>query len=294
MCGDNLGSNNRENLRVRKAFMVEQITNPPVRYTGSKWRIAPWVIKHFPPHTCYVEPFCGGASVLFRKQASPIEVINDLNGDVVNFFRVLRDNLTDLIRVIELTPYSRAELEAAMTLTDDPLERARRFYIRARQMYTAGEAQSLRGWRFERSTIRGTRVIDEWNNTSHLSPCAKRLKAAQIECDTALNVIKRYDDTGTLFYCDPPYVFESRSGSREYKNEMSDDDHVALAGTLNQIKGMAIISGYDTPLYRELYAGWQMITTEAYTLKNLQRIECLWVSPSATKSHRQKRLFDLA
>jgi len=270
---------------------AKEITSPPVRYTGSKWRIAPWVISHFPPHTCYVEPFCGGASVLFRKSPSAVEVINDLNGEVINFFEVLRNRPEDLIRAIDLTPFSRAELKLALTTSNDSLESARRLYIRARQSYTAGEAEKSRGWRFQKNMSRGPlSFVQEWANLAHLRPAAARLKMALIECDTALNILSRYDDPQALFYCDPPYTATTRT-KRDYPLEMTDGDHIALSEALHGIKGMALISGYDCALYQELYADWRMVTKQAYTIALVARTECLWISPRASAAMGYGPLF---
>jgi DNA adenine methylase len=255
----------------------EEITSPLVQYTGSKWRLAPWIISQFPVHTCYVEPFCGGAAILFRKQPSYLEVINDLNQEVVNFFDVLRDKTDELLRAIDLTPWSRYELSRAMTPSCDPIERARRFYIRAYQSYTAGEAEKSRGWA---TAVNESRRLRRWPILDHLYAGAKRLKLAQIENDTALNVINRFDDIDTLFYCDPPYVADTRT-SIDYPLEMTDADHTALSEVLHSIKGMALISGYDSELYQHLYADWKMVSTESRTVNNVRRMECLWISPKA-------------
>jgi DNA adenine methylase len=260
-----------------------------VRYTGSKWRIAPWVIRHFPPHVCYVEPFCGGAAVLFRKPPSAVEVINDLNQEVTNFFDMRRDCPAELIRAIELTPYSRFERERAMLPGETPLERARRFYIRAKQSYSAGESPKPRGWRFEINRTHGT-LIDEWNKVSHLSDAAQRLKQVMIECDTSLEVIQRWDSPVTLFYCDPPYVSDTRT-TQDYPDEMTDADHIALSEALHSIQGMAVISGYDSALYQRLYADWKHVTMEARTVNNVKRMESLWISPRATAAMGYGPLF---
>lgn len=263
------------------------ITSPPFRYTGSKWRISDWIIGNLPAHTCYCEPFAGGASVFFRKSPSLVECVNDLNGEVVNFFKVLRDNMDQLIHQIEFTPYSREELEVALVRCEEPVERARRFLIRSRQSYTSGEAEKSRGWRFE---INRNSCVDEWNKVSHLYAAAKRLKGVFVEHDTGLNIIKRFDDFDTCFYIDPPYVTETRTAI-DYPLEMADADHIALSEALHSIKGMALISGYDSALYRELYADWRCVTKEARTVNNVKRIEHLWVNKNAQERQAQKRLF---
>ena len=266
---------------------MSEITSPPVRYTGSKWRIAPWVISHLPAHRCYCEPFFGGGSVLFRKKPSEMEVANDINTEVINFFDVLRDRTDELVRAITLTPNHRAELSRACTPHHDPLERARRFYIRAWQSYTAGEAVKLRGWRIEVLERRGG---DDWEKQDRLFTVAKRLRSVAFESKTALDILGAYDTDQTLFYCDPPYVSSERV-HEDYPNEMTDSDHIALSECLHSIKGMALISGYDSPLYQELYAGWKMVSIEARTVNNVRRRECLWINEAAQRNTAQKRLF---
>jgi DNA adenine methylase len=266
---------------------MSEITSPVLQYTGSKWRIAPWIISHFARHRCYVEPFCGAAAVFLRKPVSYLEVLNDLNGEVVNFFDQLRDNTDALVRAIDLTPWSRAELIRANEPSDLPLERARRLYIRSYQSYTAGEAEKSRGWAI---AVNESRRLQRWPILNHLYACAKRLKYAQLECDTALNVIARYDDEQTLVYCDPPYVTETRT-TVDYPLEMTDADHIALSETLHSIKGMGLISGYDSALYRELYKDWRMVSVESRTVNNVRRRECLWLSPNAQANALQPRLF---
>jgi DNA adenine methylase len=268
---------------------MSEITSPAFQYTGSKFRIAKWIISHFPKHRCYVEPYCGAASVFFQKQPSYLEVINDLNGEVVNFFDVLRDHTDELVRVLDLTPWSRAELERAMTPHHDPIERARRLYIRAYQSYTAGEAEKSRGWAYD---VEHARRIKKWPKLDYLYELAQRLKLAQIDCDTALNVIMRFDAVTTLIYIDPPYVADTRTGLRDYKTEMSDEDHIALSDTLHNIQGMALISGYDSALYQRLYADWKMVSIESRTVNNVKRRECLWINEAAQRQHPQRRLFD--
>lgn len=269
---------------------MNEITSPPVRYTGSKWRIAPWVIGKFPAHKLYCEPFCGGASVLFRKPPSRVEIINDLNGDIVNFFDVLRTRTDEFIRAITLTPFSRFELKRAHEPHVDELERARRFYVRCWQKFTGGSEGHTGSWRYGKAYNKSQSPIKNWLNQDRVVLAAKRLRSVYIECDTAINVINRHDDLQALFYCDPPYV-SGACTEDSYANGMTDADHAALAACLNGIEGMAIISGYDNPLYRELYKDWQMVTTQAYTSNAIARTECLWISPKAQTRQSQKRLF---
>jgi len=263
------------------------ITSPVVRGFGGKWNLGPWIISHFPEHVAYVEPFCGGAAVLFRKSPSDVEVINDLNGEILNFFDMLRDQPDALIRAIELTPYSRAEHKRAMTASDTPIERARRFYVRSQQSFSSGEASRTPSWRFQ---IDGHSLVNRWNKTSHLYTAAMRLKNVQLECDTADAIITRFDSPDTLLYVDPPYVHSTRTSKDDYAFEMSDDEHRALAAQLNSVEGMVVLSGYDSDLYRELYAGWKMDSIETDTVQKTKRVETIWINEAAQSKQGQRRL----
>lgn len=265
------------------------IASPPIQYTGSKWKIAPFVLRHFPEHQCYVEAFCGGASVLFRKRPSPIEVINDLDRSVINFFDVLRTRPKDLMRAIKLTPYARAEVIRAHVVTGDPLEDARRFYIRARQQFGGVKVDYPNSWRYK-SKIDNRSPLNEWLNLSHLAAAAKRLRHVYVEHDTALQVIARFDTPETLFYLDPPYLAETRTDI-DYVHEMTEADHIALAEALHSIKGMVVLSGYDSPLYRRLYADWHVESVASHTIGSVKSREFLWVNPAGQKKQAQRRLF---
>lgn len=255
---------------------------PPLRYMGSKWQLADWIISQFPPHKSYIEPFAGGASVFFRKPPSALETLNDLNGEVVNFFDVLRTQTNELIRLVEMTPFSRAEYERSFEPCADPLERARRYYVRSWQAFGSGGLAMPTGWRHQNNTNRGTSVATEWNRLKGLQLGAARLKNAQIECDQAVNIIRRYDHADALFYVDPPYILSTRERKTgRYQHEMSDDEHRELAAVLRQVQGGVLLSGYDHPLYRELYTDWRTISKTTTTNGNSTSIEYLWISPMA-------------
>jgi DNA adenine methylase len=229
--------------------------------------------------------------VLLRKPPSHFEIINDLDTRIINFFDVMRTRPRELIRAISLTPYSRLELKRAQEKSDDPLEEARRFYVRGWQAWNGNSKRSEVAWLTNLNT--GTQLpVKQWQRLSHLSDVSKRLRQVYIECSPALDIITRYDKPETLFYCDPPYTPDTRSEKkmRDYANEMTLDDHIALGEKLKNIKGMVLISGYDNPLYRDLYAGWQMVTKETRTVKSAAT-ECLWINPSAQMNQTQRRLF---
>jgi len=262
---------------------MRTITRPPVRYPGGKWRIGQWIIHQFPPHLTYCEPFCGGASILFRKQPSYQEVINDLDGSVVNFFKVLRERPKELIGAIELTPFAREEYTLSFVASDEPLEWARRFYVRTRQAWGGMGKQT--GWRFQRSDNRGKKLMSEWTECDHLYEAAARLRLVMIEHDDAFKIMTRFDHPKTLFYVDPPYLGTSRD-RQAYAHRLDESDHVRLAEALNSLQGMVILSGYPGALYDELYNGWTMLEKANQANGNNMTVERLWLSPKAVELGR--------
>lgn len=267
--------------------MTTMPTRPLLRYHGGKWLLAPWIIQHFPPHRTYVEPFCGAASVLLRKPRSYCEVINDLSTQVVTLFQVLRSPAArDLARVVGLTPFSRAEFEAAFAPTDDPVEAARRMIIRSHQGFGAsGTLGHSTGWRAS-STRCGSTPAQDWAGLPQaIVDVAARLAGVFIDQRPALEVIDRHDRPDTLFYVDPPYVAETRGRGNpydpkhSYDAEMTDDDHHVLLARLRQCAGMAAVSGYRTALYDEALADWRRVERPSMADGARPRIECLWLSP---------------
>lgn len=211
-----------------------------------------------------------------------IEIINDRDSDITNFFRVLRSNPNGLIEAIDLTPYSRDEYLAAYDPTDEPLEKARRFYVRCWQSF-GGSPVRRTGWRVQRNEQRGSGVVSDWRRHDGLRKAVARLQLVQIENDEASAVIERFDTPKTLFYADPPYVMSSRSeGSRpRYKHEMTDQDHCALADKLHKVQGMVLLSGYNSDLYADLYGDWLCLSKTTTTSGNSVATEYLWINPQA-------------
>lgn len=253
----------------------------PLRYYGSKWRIAPLIIDQMPPHTCYVEPFGGGMSVLLRKEPAEHEVYNDIDGEVVNFFRVLRDAHEELLTKIYLTPHSREELALSFIYHDDPVERARRFYVRKWQ--GRGHATKNTGWRFQHSKNFYS-VARNFGDVSKLMDTIERLKCVQIERDDAFKVVPRFDKPHTLFYIDPPYPKSTRYCKDVYAREFEPDDHGRLADLLQGIQGMAIVSTYRCDLYDELYSSWDRIEKEVPTQGDKRGKEVLYISPNCLQA----------
>jgi DNA adenine methylase len=271
------------------------INRPALSYYGSKWRMAPRIIEQIPHHTTYIEPYGGSAAVLLRKPPSHIEVYNDLDMDVVNLFRQLREHPEELIRLIELTPLSRAELALAYEPCDEPIERARRYYVRAWQSRGAN-ARWRSGWRYDVTDRRGKAFVRNWTETYHLWDIVNRFRMVQIECDDALEVIKRFDQSFAVFYVDPPYLKETRSASHavEYAHEIGESDHVELSRLLHGISGGAIISSYRCELYDSLYADWKRIEVQERTRSGRASIEVLYLSPRLQGMQMSSQLFGSA
>ncbi len=261
-------------------------TRPLVRYFGGKWILAPWIITHFPAHRIYVEPFGGAASVLLRKTPAPSEIYNDLNEDVVNLFRVLRDpdQSQALLQALHLTPFSRDEFEAAYRGSRDPVERARQFMIRSWMGHGSNGVTRKTGYRTNVVAVTRTSCAGDWKTAvDHLPIIIDRLRGVNIEHRSAVEVIRGHDAFDTLIYCDPPYITDTRSSSERYRYEMTDQNHQDLADVLHNVKGMALVSGYESPLYDELYADWLRVERDHYTESaNRDRTEILWLSPSTT------------
>jgi len=254
---------------------------------GGKFSHLDWLLPLLPDCHHYCEPFAGSAAVLLNRPPSPVETYNDLDGEVVNFFRVLRDQSDELIRHIGLTPFSREEFSIACEPYPDDIgdiERARRFFIRARQVRTGlAQTASLGRWANCKNTTRAgmSGVVSRWLGSVEALPgIAERLLRVQIENRPALELIDLYDETGTLFYCDPPYVHDSRGDSKAYGYELTDAQHETLAEKLRSIKGKAAVSGYRSDLYETLFNGWTRIDSpikQTHSVKQ-PRQESLWIN----------------
>ena len=232
---------------------------------GGKYRHLNWLLPLLPYTQHYCEPFGGSAAVLLNRKPSPVETYNDLDGEAVNFFRVLRDEGDALIESISLTPYSREEFVASINPPTEGLsnlDSARRFYVRVRQA-TNNLAQTATPGRWSYS-ITGScsgmsKQVSAWiNGIDKLKEVANRLLRIQMENLPALEVIKKYDTQDTLFYCDPPYPKESKN-SKGYSLEMSNDGHIQLAEMLHNIQGKVAMSGYRCNLLDELYSDWNRV-----------------------------------
>lgn len=260
---------------------------PLLRYHGGKWKLAPWIISHFPHHRCYVEPFGGAASVLLRKTRSYAEVYNDLDGEIVNLFRVLRNpaQARELVRLVKLTPYAREEFDLSYIIADDPVEQARRTLFRSAAGFATG-AQGRYGTGFRNNVSRtGGTPSSNWQDyPKALEQIVERLQGVIIENRSAADLVGIFDEKETLFYCDPPYPFgtrNKRSAGDVYRHEMTDDDHRQMAEVLRSVQGMVVVSGYACLLYdNELFSDWHRVERTAYGDGAVERTEVLWISPT--------------
>lgn len=265
---------------------------PMLRYHGGKWLLAPWIISHFPAHRIYVEPYGGGASVLLRKPRSFGEVYNDLDGEVVNVFRVARDHGKALQEKLYLTPFARQDFIESYYPSDDPVEQARRTIVRSFMGYGSSSVTCVRstaqtgtpstGFRAN-SNRSGTVPARDWKTYAEAFPgLVDRLRGVTIENRDAIDVMSAHDGPDTLHYVDPPYVMTTRNDHRpDYRFELTDDDHRKLADFLKTLKGKIVLSGYASPLYDELFDGWNRLERAALADGAEKRIEVLWISPNS-------------
>lgn len=272
---------------------TNELTRPVLRWFGGKWRLAPWIISHFPPHKTYIEPFGGAASVLLRKPRSYSEVYNDLDGEVVNLFRVLRsDSADDLIYSLALTPFARDEFVAAYEKTDDPLERARRLIVRSYMGFGSGLGVAFQNTGFRNDSRRsGSTPAQDWMNyPDALRLIVERLRGVVIENKDAWSVMEQHDREEALHYIDPPYMHETRSKKNSdgtihhgYVCEMSNRDHEQLLSRLDSLQGAVMVSGYDCELYNDSLSHWHRRERKTLADKAQKRTEVLWMNfdPSA-------------
>ncbi|MFV2946449.1 DNA adenine methylase [Pseudomonas japonica] len=274
-----------------------EVAAPVIRYHGGKFRLANWVIEHFPPHQVYVEPFGGAAGVLIQKQRSYGEVYNDLDGDIVNLFRVLQaaETRAALTEQLILTPYAREEFVLAWSSTDDPVERARRTIIRAQMGFgSAGASKGTTGFRIDCNRHYGTAQQLWARYPEQVAAVGQRLAGVLIENRPAIEVMLGHDTPTTLHYVDPPYLHDTRvRGSqtgRYYRHEMSDQEHAELLQQLCSLKGMVVLSGYPSELYADHLKGWTQNSTQARISAGrggATRTECLWLNPACMNAlHR--------
>lgn len=272
------------------------VLKPPFPYFGGKTAVAEKIVALLPPHEHYVEPFAGSLAVLLAKPPSAHETVNDLNRELVTFWRMLRDRPADLERACGLTPHSRAEFDAAAEPADNDLEAARRAWVRLAQGRSAPTGRST-GWRYHQAArSRQGIYVPQYlaNYVSRMAPAAVRLASVSLECLPALDLIAAYGcHESVLLYCDPPYLGSVRTAGANYAAEMpGDDGHRELLEALGACRAAVVLSGYASPLYDDLLRTWSRREISAYNgngTDDKARTEVLW----SNRQFPQGSLFDL-
>lgn len=276
------------------------MTAPPFPYFGGKTLLADRITALFPTHRHYVEPFCGSLAVLLAKPASVMETVNDLDGDLVTFWRVLRDQPDALERACALTPHSRAEHTSSYDRSDDlpEVERARRVWVQLTQ--GRGGVGVRSGWRHYVAPAGGTGMPAYLRGyLTRFGPAVQRLAQVSLECRPAEEIIERYgQEPEVLLYVDPPYLglsrangADNRGGTKRYRVEMLDEtSHRALLGQLRACRAAVVLSGYPSPLYDDVLAGWDRIeiptgTGQSARAETSRRTEVLWSNRPIAAPH---------
>jgi DNA adenine methylase len=265
--------------------------NAIFKYPGSKWSIAQWIIDFFPPHHSYLEPFFGSGAVLFTKNRSAIETVNDLDGDVVNLFDWIKRDPERLAEAIYWTPYSREvydkATDACRTETDS-FHRAVCFCTKLMMGHGFRTNEIKVGWKNDVQGRESAYAAKGWCETpARIKEAAERLRGVQIENRPALEVITRFNYPNVLIYADPPYLLSTRHG-KQYACEMTVADHADLLDTLKAHKGPVLLSGYDSPMYHEALKNWRREEIDVRAQTATKRREVLWMNFDPT---RQIRLF---
>lgn len=258
-----------------------------LKYPGAKNRVAPWICGYIPKHRNYVEPFLGSGAVFFNKEPAYLEILNDMDGDVVNFFRVLREDWEELARRISLTPYSREEYgNAYLDKGDDCIERARKFAVKCWQGFGCGN-------RYKNGYRRGIgetspNPAKAWKELPEtLRYAADRLKNAQIESTDAIRLIEGMKGSNTFIYCDPPYLQDTRK-KYLYNYEMDDSDHKRLLESILKSDCKIMISGYENELYTKMLSGWNKAYKNTTAECSVKRTETIWFNYNLDFGMQQK------
>ena len=247
-----------------------------LNYPGAKWGMAKEIVALMPPHRSYVEPFFGSGAVLFNKPPSAIETVNDIDGDIVNFFKVLREQPEKLAAFIAMTPYSREVFDDAHeNRGSSDFERAYKFAIRSKMGHGFKTYQKT-GFKIDIHARENSYAVNCWNRLpGDLLDAAGRLKSVQIENRPALELIKKFNHSNVLIYADPPYLLNTRGG-KQYRFEMNEQDHLDLLAALKHHKGSVILSGYPSDMYDRELSGWNKVYRKSYNQNADPRTEVLW------------------
>lgn len=249
-----------------------------LKYPGAKNRLASWICSYIPPHQVYLEPYFGSGAVFFNKEPVKIETINDLDGNVVNYFKVIREHPEKLVAQLTMTPYSRDEYDRSFEVIDgeSDIERARKFAVKCWQGFGCSNLYR-NGFRTSQQS-NSPRTTKEWQEIpERLLAASERLKNAQIEHVPAVELIKRYNTKDVFMYIDPPYLLSTRK-KYLYRNEMKDADHVELLSLLLKHPGKILLSGYDNELYNSMLQGWSKVSAKSQAERGIPRTETLWMN----------------
>ncbi len=249
-----------------------------LNYPGSKWSMAELIIGLMPKHKSYLEPFFGSGAVFFNKDKVVLETVNDIDGRLVNCFRMMRDQPEKLQYLVMHTLYSREEFYLSQTPAEDPVEDARRMLVRL-WFGVGGKTIAMPGFR-KNISWNGPYTAYEWTDMySRIGQASMRLKGAQIETMDATKLLTQTNDKDTLIYCDPPYV-KSKLVSEHYANDFTDQQHEDLLNALLQHKGPVLVSGYMSDLYADALSEWYTVKKDTKvgitSEKKSDREEIVW------------------
>jgi DNA adenine methylase len=276
---------------------------PVLKYPGGKWRVAEWIISHFPEHAVYLEPYFGSGAIFFNKEPTRVELINDLDQNVVNLFQIIREQPHEFATMISLTPWALDEYHRCQQQLRAPfdwdcatdharLERARVFVTANAQMFGRKNATARSGWRHR--TIASQSPTVTWHKLpERILAAAERLAVAQITREPAAQLIRACNSSDVLIYADPPYLGETRGHSKLYDHEMKGaEEHLDLLNALEAHRGPVVLSGYDSSLYAAHLVHWTRFETQARAQMNQRRTEVIWLNPIAVR--RLKRPVSIA
>lgn len=267
-----------------------------LKYPGSKWRIADKIVSLIPEHHAYLEPFFGSGAVFFRKPPSAIEMINDLDNNVPNLFRCIRDAPEDLARIIAATPYARYEYDRAFDDAGetDPLRKAANFLVTCWQGHGFRTNGYRVGWKNDVHGRESMYALRNWYRLPEIIiETAERLRCVQIDNRPALEIVKRFDYPDVFIYADPPYLLETRT-AKQYKCEMNDRDHEELLKALKESRAKVMISGYESELYNDVLGGWHKEKFFSNAEYGGNRVEIVWMNYDRQMSiaeYQQQKLF---
>lgn len=253
-----------------------------LKYPGSKWNISEQIVPLIPEHKSYVEPFFGSGAVFFTKAPSPIETINDLDHDVTNLFWCIREDPERIAWMVQATPYSREIYDDACEREESngDFEKALNFLTRCWQGYGYRTSTEKDGWKNDVQGRERAYAVRDWNRLpDRVIWAAERLKQAQIENRPALEIIRRFNCGKVFMYLDPPYVISSRKrGKKQYRKEMTDEDHEKMLKELVNSKAKIMISGYETEMYNDYLHNWAKSTFDSWTERGKPTKEIVWMN----------------